>query len=51
MRTRAGARSFAGMTKTSAHGTPHVTTADTDAAGAPGMTCDSGTIAWKALTS
>jgi hypothetical protein len=39
------------VTKTSAHGTLHVTTADTDAAGAPGMTCDSGTIAWKALTS
>lgn len=38
------------VTKTSAHGTLHVTTADTDAAGAPGMTCDSGTIAWKALT-
>jgi hypothetical protein len=36
--------------RTSAHGTLHVTTADTDAAGAPGMTCDSGTIAWKALT-
>jgi hypothetical protein len=38
------------VTKTSAHGTLHVTTADTDAAGAPGATCDSGTIAWQALT-
>ena len=38
------------VSRTSAHGTLHVTTADTDAAGAPGMTCDSGTIAWKALT-
>jgi hypothetical protein len=38
------------VTKTSAHGTLHVTTADTDATGAAGMTCDSGTIAWKALT-
>jgi hypothetical protein len=38
------------VSKTSAHGTLHVTTADTDAAGAPGMTCDSGTIAFKALT-
>ena len=38
------------VTKTSARGTLHVTTADTDAAGAPGMTCDSGTIAWNAVT-
>jgi hypothetical protein len=38
------------VTKTSAHGTLHVATADTDAAGAPGVTCDSGTIAWTALT-
>jgi hypothetical protein len=38
------------VTKTSARGTLHVTTADTDPAGAPGMTCDSGTIAWKAVT-
>jgi hypothetical protein len=38
------------VTKTSARGTLHVTTADTDATGAPGATCDSGTIAWKALT-
>jgi YD repeat-containing protein len=38
------------VTRTSAHGTLHVTTADTDATGAPGMTCDSGTIAWKAVT-
>jgi hypothetical protein len=36
--------------RTSARGTLRVTTADTDATGAPGMTCDSGTIAWKALT-
>jgi hypothetical protein len=38
------------VSKTSAHGSLHVSTADTDATGAPGMTCDSGTIAWKALT-
>jgi hypothetical protein len=38
------------VTRTSARGTLHVTTADTDAAGAPGMTCDSGTIAWKAVS-
>jgi hypothetical protein len=38
------------VTRTAAHGTLHVTTADTDPAGAPGTTCDSGTIAWKALT-
>lgn len=38
------------VTKTRARGTLHVTTADTDAAGAPGTTCDSGTIAWKART-
>ena len=38
------------VTKTSAHGTLHATTADTDATGAQTMTCDSGTIAWKALT-
>jgi hypothetical protein len=36
--------------KTSVRGTLHVTTADTDPTGAPGMTCDSGTIAWKAVT-
>jgi hypothetical protein len=38
------------LTRTAARGTLHVTTADTDAAGAAGMTCDSGTIAWKAVT-
>jgi hypothetical protein len=38
------------VTRTSARGTLHVTTADTDAAGAPGTTCDSGAIAWKAVT-
>jgi hypothetical protein len=38
------------VSKTSAHGTLHVTTADTDTTGAAGMTCDSGTIAWKAVT-
>jgi hypothetical protein len=38
------------VSRTSARGTLHVATADTDAAGTPGMTCDSGTIAWKALT-
>jgi hypothetical protein len=38
------------VAKTSARGTLHVTTADTDPTGAPGMTCDSGTIAWKAVT-
>jgi hypothetical protein len=38
------------VTKASARGTLHITTADTDPAGAPGMSCDSGTIAWKAVT-
>jgi hypothetical protein len=37
-------------TKTSSRGTLHVTTADTDATGAQTMTCDSGTIGWKAIT-
>jgi hypothetical protein len=38
------------VTRTSARGSLHVTTADIDATGAQAMTCDSGTIAWKAVT-
>jgi hypothetical protein len=38
------------VTKTTARGTLRVTTADTDATGAQTMTCDSGSIAWKAVT-
>jgi hypothetical protein len=38
------------VTKTTARGTLHVTTADTDASGAQTMTCDTGTIAWKTIT-
>jgi hypothetical protein len=36
--------------RTSVRGTLHVTTADSDATGAQTMTCDSGTIAWRAIT-
>jgi hypothetical protein len=38
------------VTKTTARGTLHATTADTDATGAQTMTCDSDTIAWKAVS-
>jgi hypothetical protein len=38
------------VTKTAAKGTLQVKVADTDAAGAPGSTCDSGGLTWKAAT-
>jgi hypothetical protein len=36
--------------RTSASGTPHVGVTGTDAAGATTLTCDSGSVTWKAVT-